>query len=188
MTKMEYVNIMEAARRCGVSDKTIRRAIHAKKLPARFLKSNRCEIAVSDLETFKPGGVPGHVQTATERRLAALEERVQQLERLVSEFLSKQEAPKPQRMGKARERTTGPLPKHFVSLLAFARQHNVAEAKVQAHMDMDLLPVKRGAWTDSDGAKVTLALDGKGRQAFYQTYHDVPPFVRCKLCPHQQET
>src|SRR5215471_6350534 len=98
MTKMEYVNIMEAAQRCGVSDKTIRRAIHAKKLPARFLASNRCEIAVSDLETFKPGGVPGHVQTATERRLAALEERVQRLERLVTEVRSQKETPQPKRM------------------------------------------------------------------------------------------
>jgi transposase len=33
---VEYVNIMEAAQRCGISDKTIRRWIHAGKLPARF--------------------------------------------------------------------------------------------------------------------------------------------------------
>jgi Helix-turn-helix domain len=51
----EYVNIMEAARRCGVSDKTIRRWIHAKKLHARFSQPNRCEIAVSDLVPFLPG-------------------------------------------------------------------------------------------------------------------------------------
>lgn len=188
MTEMEYVNIMEAARRCGVSDKTIRRAIHAGKLPARFLTSNRCEIAVDDLETFKPGGVPGHVQTATESRLAALEERVQQLERLVAELRSRQEGPKPKRLGKVRERTTGPFPNHLVSLLPFAQIHNVAEGKVQTHVEMGLLPAKRGEWTDSDGAKVTLALDGKGRQAFYRIYHDVPPFVSCLQCPHQHET
>jgi excisionase family DNA binding protein len=33
---VEYVNIMEAARLLGVSDKTIRRWIHAHRLPARF--------------------------------------------------------------------------------------------------------------------------------------------------------
>ena len=58
---MEYVTIVEAARRCGVSDKTIRRAIHKGLLPARFPKPNRSEIAVSDLERFTPGHQPGHV-------------------------------------------------------------------------------------------------------------------------------
>jgi excisionase family DNA binding protein len=67
---MEYVNIMEAARRCQVSDKTIRRWIHAHKLPARFPQSNRSEIAVSDLEPFLPRQPPGHVQPAAiERRI-----------------------------------------------------------------------------------------------------------------------
>lgn len=187
---MECINIMEAARRCGVSDKTIRRAIHAGKLPARFLTSNRCEIAVSDLETFKLGAVPGHVQAATECRIAALEERVEQLERLVTDVHSRQEAPKPKRPSKARERTTGPLPKHLVSLLAFARLHYVAETRVLTHASREvaLLPVKQGEWTDSDGEKVTLALDDKGKQAFYRLYRDVPPFVRCVQCPHQQKT
>ncbi len=85
------------------------------------------------------------------------------------------------------ERTTGPLPNHLVSLLAFARCHNVAETKVRAHMDIDhLLPVKRGEWTDTDGTMVTLALDAKGRAAFYQLYQGVPPFMLCEQCPHQK--
>src|SRR6266487_7186489 len=61
-----YVTIQEAARRCGVSDKTIQRAIRAGTLPAQYPMPNRCEIAVSDLDTF----MPGHVQTATRHRLA----------------------------------------------------------------------------------------------------------------------
>src|SRR5260370_41308177 len=96
-TVMEYVTIMEAARRCGMSDKTIQRAIRAGVLTARYPQPNRCEIAVSDLETFKLGHVPGPVQTTTESRLVTLEARVQQLEHLVEELLSRQEAPKPQR-------------------------------------------------------------------------------------------
>ena len=46
---MEYVTVVEGARRLGISDKTIRRAIHAGKLTARYPHKNRCEIAVSDL-------------------------------------------------------------------------------------------------------------------------------------------
>jgi hypothetical protein len=94
-------------------------------------------------------------------------------------------SPKP-RHRKSAERTTGPLPKHLVSLLAFARDHNVAETKVQTHMNIGLLPVKHGEWTDTDGTGVTLALDGKGRAAFYQLYREVPPFLPCSQCPHQE--
>ena len=84
------------------------------------------------------------------------------------------------------ERTTGPLPKHFVSLLAFARYHNVAQTTVLTHIDMGLLPVKRGEWTDPDGQVVTLALDAKGKAAFSQLYHGLPLFLSCEQCPHQQ--
>ena len=90
------------------------------------------------------------------------------------------------RQRKSAERTTGPLPKHLVSLLAFADHHNVAHTKVQTHVDIALLPAKRGEWTDTDGTVVTLALDAKGRTAFYQIYHELPPFVACKQCPHQE--
>jgi excisionase family DNA binding protein len=58
---MEHVNILEAARLCGVSDKTIRRAIHKGLLPARFPKPNHCEIAIADLKHFTPRQVSGHV-------------------------------------------------------------------------------------------------------------------------------
>jgi len=37
-----------------------------------------------------------------------------------------------------------------------------------------------------DGIVVTLALDAKGRQAFYPRYCGVPPFAECELCPHQK--
>jgi len=182
---MEYVNIMEAARRCQVSDKTIRRWIHAHKLPARFPQSNRSEIAVSDLEPFLPRHPLGHVQEAPiESRIEVLEHRVQALEQQRQQLQSGSEAPKEKRPSRRETRTTSPLPKQFVSLLTFASQHNVAESKVQTHVEMGLLPAKRGEWMDRDGTMVMLALDTKGRRAFYQVYHGVPPFVECHQCPH----
>ncbi len=182
---MEYVNIMEAAQHCGVSDKTIRRWIHAGKLAAQYPQPNRCEIALSDLETFKPGQMSGQVPASLESRIATLEQRVQGLERLLRDLQAGQDAPSRRRVPKARERTTGPLPGQLSSLLAFAGYHNVAESKVLAAIDKGLLPVKRGAWTNTDGMVVTLALDAKGRSAFSQLYHDVPPFVPCTQCPHE---
>src|SRR5205807_1640091 len=67
-----------------------------------------------------------------------------------------------------RESTTGPLPRHLISVLAFAELHRIPEQKVQAHVEISLLPVLRGAWTDHDGQLVTLAFDAKGRWAFHQ--------------------
>lgn len=179
-----YVTIQEAARRCGVSDKTIQRAIRAGTLPAQYPKPNRCEIAVSDLERIRPGLVSGHHPELVEQRVAALEQHVRQLEHLVAALLDGPVAPKRPSRAKARERTTGPLPKQFVPLLAFARHHNVAESTVQTHMDMGVLPVKRGAWTDADGTQVALALDSSGRTAFYQMYRSHSHFLSCPQCPH----
>jgi hypothetical protein len=184
MDENEYVSIQEAAQRCGVNGKTIQRAIRAGKLPARYPKPNRCEIAVSDLETFRPGQVSGHTAEPVESRIAALEKRVLELEQQVSELQPRQMTRSTSRHRKSVERTKGPLPKHLVSLLAFAGHHNVAESKVLAAIDMGMLPVKRGEWTDADSTVVKEALDAKGRHAFYRIYHGVPPFVECKQCPH----
>jgi excisionase family DNA binding protein len=181
---MEYVNIMEAARQCGVSDKTIRRAIHKGTLPAHFPQPNRCEIAISDLEQFMPGLSPGHVQVSAEDRITALEHRVQVLEQQVLDLWSQREAPKLHRSSRRAEHTTGPLQRNLVSLLAFARLHSITETTVLTHVDISLLPAKRGAWTDHDGTVITMALDAKGRQAFYLLYREVPFFLRCEQCPH----
>jgi len=70
---MEYITIMEASRRCGVSDKTIRSRIHAKKPQACFPQPNRCEITISDLAPFLPGHLPGHGVESLESRVVALE-------------------------------------------------------------------------------------------------------------------
>jgi excisionase family DNA binding protein len=191
-----YVTIQEAARRCGVSDKTIQRAIRAGTLPARYPLPNRCEIAVSDLNSFMSGHVQtpvqqntalllsGHVQTEMEHRVAALEERVQQLEHLVTQLLARPTAQIRKSRLQTHEHKTEPLPKQLISLLAFTRQHNIAKSTVQTHMDMGVLPVKQGIWTDVDGEQVMLALDPSGRTAFYQMYRSHAHFMKCPQCPH----
>ena len=184
MTEGEYVTIMGAAKRCGVSDKTIQRAIRRGILPARYPQPNRCEIAVSDLELLRLGQMSGHPTESLESRFAELEQRVADLEDLVQRERSRQEAPRSRRASPVKERTTGPLPRQLISLLAFAQLHKVAEAKVLAHVDIGLLPVKRGEWTDQHGTVVTLALEAKGKHAFYQLYRGVPPFIECSQCPH----
>jgi hypothetical protein len=87
------------------------------------------------------------------------------------------------RSSRKERRTTGPLPRNLVSLTTFAQLHGVAETKVQTHVDISLLPAKRGAWTARNGTVVTLALDANGRKAFYQLYHDFP-FLRAAASAH----
>jgi hypothetical protein len=96
---------------------------------------------------------------------------------------AKTSSSKPRQRTKA-ERTTGPFPKQLVSLLAFARLHNIAESTVRTHMDIGLFPVERGSWMDADGTEVVLALDMKGRMAFYHLYHSFPQFLSCPQCAH----
>src|SRR5579859_4937876 len=103
---MEYVNIMEAARRCGVSDKTIRRAIHKGILPARSPKPNRSEIAVADLERFASDRGSGPVQGEASSQIAALQRRVQVLEQQVQELFTRLEAAQPRRASRRTERIT----------------------------------------------------------------------------------
>jgi polyhydroxyalkanoate synthesis regulator phasin len=184
MTDSEHLTIREAARRYRISDKKLQRAIRAEKLRARYPKPNRCEIAVSDLERFLSGQVSGQSIEPLESRVAELEQRVADLEDLVQRLLKRQKGSRPRQASPDKERTTGPLPKQFTPLLAFAQLHNVAESKVLAHVDIKLLPAKRGEWTDKDGSMVTLALDPAGKRAFHQVYHGVPPFFACKQCPH----
>ena len=183
---MEYVNIMEAARRCQVSDKTIRRWIRAEKLQAHFPQPNRSEIAISDLEPFLPGHLSGYGQETLEAQVVALEQRVQKLEQQVQQMLTKSTPSRASLSAsqRPRERTTGSLPRHFVSVLAFAELHRIPEHLVSTHIDISLLPVHPGTWIDHNGQEVVLAFDEKGRQAFHQLYHDTPLFVPCTSCPH----
>jgi hypothetical protein len=126
-------------------------------------------------------------QLRAERAEAQLkQEREQQAREVRPPLPIKTASPRP-RQRKSAERTTGPLPKSLVSLVAFANQHSVPEQTVVTHatMDLPLLPAKRGKWTDTDDTPVTLALDAKGRAAFYQLYRELPLFKSCGQCPHQ---
>jgi hypothetical protein len=71
-----------------------------------------------------------------------------------------------------------------VSVLAFAELHRIPQQKVYAHIEISLLPVHKGTWTDHDEQEVTLAFDAKGRQAFHHLYQELPLFVSCSRCPH----
>src|ERR1700720_963191 len=89
------MNIIEAARRCGVSDKTIRRAILAGKLSASYPQPNMAEISDDELQRWLSGQKSKYVLSATEphspiqaleSRIAELETHVQTLEKQVADL------------------------------------------------------------------------------------------------------
>src|SRR5437588_13044744 len=120
---MEYVTVVEGARRLGISEKTIRRAIHTGKLPARYPHKNRCEIAVSDLEAWRQ---PPTEPDATDHRLAELETRLHQVELQVQQLLQAQSiSPVTQHPRAFAEVEAPALPGGLIPLQEFADLHAV---------------------------------------------------------------
>jgi len=117
----EYVTIVEAARRVGMSDKTVRRAIHDGKLEARYPQPNKAEVSITDLEAWhatlhvRPGETQDRLQTL-ETRMSDLEAEVQDLRRqLETSSVTKKALPKTE---------TAP-PEDHVWLSEFCALHHV---------------------------------------------------------------
>jgi hypothetical protein len=187
---MEYINIMEASRRLGISDKTIRRAIHVGKLAARYPHPNRCEIAISDLEAWRQ---PPAEQDATDGRLAELESRLQQLELQVQQLIDVQQvmpqsvarpSPVEQKQKPRATREVSPLPDHLVPLQAFADQHFVNRNEAERLWKMGAITAVKGTWI-VEKQRITVALDAKGRRDFWVQFHETQGFRACDDCPHK---
>lgn len=181
---MEYVTVVEGARRLGISEKTIRRAIHAGKLPARYPHKNRCEIAVSDLEAWRH---PPAEPDATDRRLAEVETRLHQVELQVQQLINVQRiAPAPGEPKSSSKRKTRakaeepPLPDGLISLQAFADLHFVNRNEAGQLWKMGhIAGIKHGT-----GRRAIVALDAKGRRSFWVQFHETQGFRACDDCPH----
>src|SRR5712691_7133402 len=182
---MEYVTVVEGARRLGISEKTIRRAIHAGKLPARYPHKNRCEIAVSDLEAWR---LPPSEQNATDHRLAELDSRLQQVELQIQQLIDAQRvtpvagAQKPPQKTKQPAQVETPLPDDLVHLQAFADQHFVNRNEAERLWKMGAITAVKGTWI-AGKQRVTVALDAKGQRDFWVQFHETQGFRACDLCP-----
>ena len=185
---MEYVTVVEGARRLGISDKTIRRAIHAGKLPARYPHPNRCEIAVNDLDAWRH---PPIEQNTSDHRLAELESRLQQVEQQVQQLIDAQRAmpvpgaQKPSQKTKQPTQVGTPLPDDLVTLQAFADQHFVNRNDAERLRQTGAITAVKGNWTVGK-QRVTVALDAKGRRDFWVQFHETQGFRACDDCPHSR--
>jgi hypothetical protein len=196
MVEGEYVSIQEAARRCGVSGKTIQRAIQAGKLPAQYPKPNRCEIAISALETFRPGQVSGHAPNPAdlESRIAALECRLSEIERLVKPLQHEQQAvplETKRRTGTNKPLASRPrpstentfLPEGLVLLQAFVTLHAISSNEAEKRWKASFIHVVKQPQAGGR-RRQTISLDEQGRRDFWVQFHTTPGFRSCDQCPH----
>jgi hypothetical protein len=188
MVEDKYVSIQEAACRCGVSGKTIQRVIQAGKLVARYPKPNQCEIAMSALETFRPGQVSGQAPNpvALESRIAALERRLSEMERLVEqlqherqdillETKRKTSTPKPLATRSRPSTEDMPLPEGLVSLQTFVTLHTVSSNEAAKRWKAGFIHVVKQPETGGK-RRQTIALDEQGRHDFWVQFHATPVF------------
>jgi hypothetical protein len=176
----EYVTIMEAARRIGISDKTVRRAIHDGKLSARYPHPNKAEVSLTDLLSWR---ATWHVRPGdTQERLRTLETQVSHLTARVT-LLEGQcadlQATRPQK--KAPPQPEKAAPTNFTYLSDFCRLHFVP---YQAAADLFPRAI-RGQRIKVQG-RLQPVLGPKGRHDFYVQLHTRPDFRACDDCPHEE--
>jgi hypothetical protein len=176
----EYVTIVEAARRIGISDKTVRRAIHDGKLTARYPHPNKAEVALTDLLSWR---AMWHIRPGeTQERVKALETQLSQLTARVA-FLEGQfadlQAIGPQK--KAPPQPEKAAPTTFTYLSEFCQLHFVP---YQAAADLFPRAI-RGQRIKVQG-RLQPMLGPKGRHDFYVQLHTRPDFRVCDDCPHEE--
>ena len=171
----EYITIVEAARRVHLSDKTLRRAIKAGKLLARYPQKNKAEVSLADLEAWY------HSLTVrsgeTQERLTALEMRVAELEAQVQSLRKQLEAKK-----KEPPKLATTAPDGFTYLSDFCTEHFVpyqAAADLFPHMI-------RGQYLTVQRRKQAV-IGPKGKRDFWVQLHTRPDFRSCDDCPHEED-
>lgn len=173
---MEYITIAEAARRLGdISDKTIRRAIAAGKLAARYPHPNRAEVSIEDLQNWHDSLTVRPRETQS--RLAELETRVTQLESEVKDLRRQMEARAP---AKKTPKTDEAPPEGFTWLADFAAQHFIPY-----QVAADLFPRAIHGQPIKVKGRNHPAIGPKGRHDFYVQLHTRADFRTCDDCPHE---
>lgn len=180
-----FITVTEAERTYRISQKTIRKWIRDKILPAQEVYVNglrQYAIATSDIEAIiaqKAMGkrIPVDTSTATEQRLTSLEHRVAALEAMLQPIRS---TPLPIRTHKP---TSDDLPDDLIACAQFAQQHGIPITTVQKAISSGRLQAIHGTWKQGR-AIVKHAFDASERARFYELFHENSHFVACSDCPH----
>ena len=175
----EYVTIVEAARRIGMSDKTVRRAIHDGKLSAHYPQPNKAEVSITDLEAWhatlhvRPGETQDRL-TMLESQMNELRSHVATLERQVADLqvtgAKKRIPPKP----------VEEAPTNFTYLSDFCALHFVPYQAAA-----DLFPRAIHGQKIKVQGRLHPVIGPRGRHDFYVQLHTRDDFRACDDCPHE---
>lgn len=189
---MAYLNIAQASRHIGKTEKTLRRWVHSGKIPYR-VENGKLYFEVSDLDAMRDKNIPAADNEALLARIETLEQRVAELEHQVQKqpavlrpAAARYETGKP---APARPRPTrlvhdgGQLPDGLISFRSMAKAHNIAESTAQRAIESGRLDIVRGHWKQGR-AIVQQALDQAGQRHFYELFETNPGFRACDACPH----
>lgn len=176
----EYITIIEAARRIGMSDKTVRRAIRDGKLKARYPQPNRAEVSITDLEIWHTGL---HIRPGeTQDRLKALEAQIAKLTAHVATLESQlQDLQATGIRKKALPKTETTAPEGFTYLSDFCALHFIPHQAAD-----DLFPHMIHGQKIKIGHRLYPMIGPKGQHDFYVQLHTRPDFRSCDNCPHQE--
>lgn len=173
----EYVTIIEASRRVGLSDKTIRRAIHAGKLEARYPQPNKAEVSITDLLSWH---ATLHVRPGeTQDRLTMLEQEVAELRARVATLESQLQGLQTGAKKRVPPKPDEEAPEGFTYLSDFCSQHFVPYQAAS-----DLFPHMIRGQKIKIGRHLHPMIGPKGRHDFYVQLHTRDDFRTCGECPH----
>jgi hypothetical protein len=177
----DYVTIIEASRRVGLSDKTVRRAIHDGKLTARYPHPNKAEVSITDLLSWhatlhvRPGETQDRL-SALETQVAELTARIVALESQLATGVHKPVQPPPGELK---------LPEGHVWLSDIADQHYISRNEAQHLYEIHAIhgqPISKSA-----KSRKYIAIGAKGRHDFWVQLHTRDDYVTCDDCPHLEE-
>lgn len=178
-----HITVTEAERTYRISQKTLRKWIREKLLPAQEVYVNglrQYAIATSDIEAIMAQKAMGkripEATSTTEQRLAELEHRVTALEALLQP-VRRETLPAP----KLHKSTSDDLPDGYVPLAEF--YHGMSHSTLNRYIDKGVITVTHGHWRHN-GHAVEKALSPGQQASFYEQMYAHASFVSCPDCPH----
>jgi DNA-binding transcriptional MerR regulator len=196
---MHYYNGQAAAKRIGISYKTLLRWIEKGKIrpeegktPTGQLVISGDQVEAARKEVLKERSLfiedeiaidtSGQPQTEVDMpedlvvKVKDLEDEVAELKARVEQLESKRQAPQPPAELK--------LPEDHVWLSGFADQHYVPRNEAQRLYDIHMIhgqPISRSA-----KSRKYIAIGEKGKRDFWVQMHTRPDFRACDDCPHEE--
>ena len=175
----EYVTITEGARRLGVSNKRIQRAIKAGNLSARYPHTNKAEISMADLQAWhdslhiRPGETQDRLK-ALETQVAELSAHVETLEGQLADVQVTGARKTPPKLDEA-------PPEGFTYLSDFCAQHFIPYRTAE-----DLFLHGIHGQKIKIGHRLYPMIGSRGRYDFWIQLHTRPDFRSCDDCPHEE--